>query len=132
MNTRLKSRSNQSIHSSNRISVKYFIICIIGLQIICILLFFYYINTCKINDDIMSNISINTDEFYEKKKPKTILISQSLPQQQNQTITRNEYIKLSNYRAHLNTDPSQLHFGSINKHSLCGIILKISNINDNN
>lgn len=41
---------------------------------------------------------------------------------------RNDYIKLENYRGHLNTDPNFLDFGEINENSLCGIIFQITTI----
>ena len=82
-------------------------------------------NLCQLsfndkNDELLldNNFFIKENENKEKEK-------------EYKEIINHNYVKLENYRGHLNTDPNFIDFGEINEYSLCGIILKISNIDDN-
>eukprot|EP01084_Bolivina_argentea_P147664 258314_1 len=101
--------------------VKYFIGAIITIQLICIIYFVHFLNSCSMNDK-STGITVNTGTNTGSHTGATT----------NKMKSDNQYVKLKNYRGHLNTDPNQLHFGEINAYSLPGIILKISNKNDNN
>ena len=103
------------IYSGYVSNIRLFIICIIVIQLI---FFIYYINKCGIDNKDINSIS-NTVKIVDKDDV-------------NNIEERHNYVKLENYRGHLNTDPNFIDFGEINEYSLCGIILKIAWIDDNN
>eukprot|EP01083_Nonionella_stella_P027620 76086_1 len=101
-----------AVKSCRKWHMKSFIACIIGLQLLCIVFFMYYSNKCSLDLDFEPLTLVHTDQHHKQSET-------------------HQYVKLTNYRAHLNTDPDFVHFGQINEDSLSGVILKVSNTNDN-
>ena len=115
------------------VNVKCFAFCIVGLQLLLICIFVYYLNsahsTAPNAHPLLHHESVDQyiDKIRERVAPADPGKRGSVDHEinDNAPTVHYEYIEMVNYRAHLSTDPNVVRFGEINGQTLSGLMVQL-------